>query len=172
MLQTAAMSAVTVPVSPTPADWDESKGSFAVWNHLADSMTRFHNHFSWEYDEAYKVGDRHVCIPSSVWVERMASDCGYGCGRRCDDILFIHPNPERHSLTPPQNAGNRFINDGQLLRYLRESETLAHHLDMHHRIEEAYIFPLLAKRMPQFADGAGSRKGAHIVSHAQIHEGE
>lgn len=57
-----------------------------------------------------------------------------------------------------------------LQRFLREAEQLAHHLDMHHRIEEAYIFPLLAKKMPQFKDG-GRDKGAHIKAHKGIHDG-
>lgn len=57
-----------------------------------------------------------------------------------------------------------------LQRFLREAEQLAHHLDMHHRIEEAYIFPLLAKKMPQFKDG-GRDKGAHIRAHKGIHDG-
>lgn len=57
-----------------------------------------------------------------------------------------------------------------LQRFLREAEQLAHHLDMHHRIEEAYIFPLLAKKMPQFKDG-GRDKGEHIKAHKGIHDG-
>ncbi len=38
------------------------------------------------------------------------------------------------------------------------------HLDLHHRIEEAHIFPLLAKRLPQFADNAAHKK-EHEVMH-------
>lgn len=57
-----------------------------------------------------------------------------------------------------------------LQRFLREAEQVSHHLDMHHRIEEAYIFPLLAKKMPAFRDGA-REKGEHIISHRGIHDG-
>jgi hemerythrin-like domain-containing protein len=39
-------------------------------------------------------------------------------------------------------------------------------LDFHHRIEEAHIFPLLAKRMPTFA-----KNERHIRSHREIHKG-
>lgn len=76
-------------------EWDPKNGSFKEWNRLADAMTRFHNHFIWEFDNAYK------------------------------------------------NADKEFANTSALLRFVREAEQLAHHLDMHHRIEEAYIFPLL-----------------------------
>ncbi len=47
---------------------------------------------------------------------------------------------------------------------------MSHHLDLHHRIEEAYIFPMLAKKLPQFkAGGRGDR--AHVAMHRAIHEG-
>lgn len=36
--------------------------------------------------------------------------------------------------------------------------------------QETYIFPKLAKRMPQFAKG-GRENGAHLKSHKQIHNG-
>jgi hypothetical protein len=38
-------------------------------------------------------------------------------------------------------------------------------LTMHHTIEERFIFPILAERMPQF-------KAEHLESHRGIHEGE
>ena len=41
-----------------------------------------------------------------------------------------------------------------------------HQLDMHHNIEEAYIFPILAKKMPAF------RKELELLTqHKQIHAG-
>ncbi|KAL7423457.1 hypothetical protein Q5752_001037 [Cryptotrichosporon argae] len=68
-------------------------------------------------------------------------------------------------------ADGSFHKEGlTLARFIREAQQLHHHLDMHHRIEEAYIFPLLAKRMPQFKDGA-REKGAHLISHKKIHDG-
>jgi len=42
-------------------------------------------------------------------------------------------------------------------------------LTMHHTIEERYLFPILAKSMPQFAENGD---GAHITSHQGIHEGK
>ncbi|WOO82507.1 uncharacterized protein LOC62_04G005992 [Vanrija pseudolonga] len=68
-------------------------------------------------------------------------------------------------------ASGGYLAEGLTLhQYLREAEQLSHHLDMHHRIEETYIFPLLAKRMPQFRD-SGKSMGAHIIAHRKIHEG-
>jgi len=40
---------------------------------------------------------------------------------------------------------------------------LTHHLEGHHSIEEKYIFPLLAKRLPQFGK-------VHLQEHAQMHK--
>lgn len=69
-------------------------------------------------------------------------------------------------------ADGSFHKEGMSLpRFLREAAQLSAHLDLHHRIEEAHIFPLLAKKMPQFK--AGSREsGEHLKSHKQIHDGK
>jgi len=50
--------------------------------------------------------------------------------------------------------------------YLRELDGLKRHLEGHHSIEEQYIFPDLAKRMPEFAENE-----KHLQSHAAIHHG-
>lgn len=56
-------------------------------------------------------------------------------------------------------------------RFLREAEQVSHHLDLHHRIEEAYIFPMLAKKLPQFRmNGKGGKD--HVEMHRKIHNGE
>ncbi|KII92571.1 hypothetical protein PLICRDRAFT_37340 [Plicaturopsis crispa FD-325 SS-3] len=57
-----------------------------------------------------------------------------------------------------------------LPRYLNEAKQLYAHLNVHHQIEEAHLFPTLAKRMPNFAMG-GHGNGEHIKSHKAIHEG-
>lgn len=71
-----------------------------------------------------------------------------------------------------QDADGGFHKQGMSLnRFLRQAQELASHLDMHHRIEEAHIFPVLAKKMPQFK--AGAREGGeHLESHRKIHAGE
>ncbi|KAI0076109.1 hypothetical protein K474DRAFT_1663355 [Panus rudis PR-1116 ss-1] len=50
--------------------------------------------------------------------------------------------------------------------FLRNIEQFRKHLTTHHTIEETYIFPLLAKRMPAFRED-----DEHIKSHHAIHEG-
>ncbi|WVQ99898.1 hypothetical protein IAU59_007041 [Kwoniella sp. CBS 9459] len=67
-------------------------------------------------------------------------------------------------------ADGGFHKEGMTLpRFLREAQQLYSHLDMHHRIE-TYIFPVLAKKMPQFAHGK-REAGEHLKSHKAIHDG-
>ncbi len=49
-----------------------------------------------------------------------------------------------------------------LLRYLAIGGGLCQHLETHHMIEEMYIFPHLAKRLPQFGK-------EHIEEHKTMH---
>jgi len=65
-------------------------------------------------------------------------------------------------------ADGSFTSRGlSLPRYLDTAGAMNHHLTMHHTIEERYLFPILAKTMPQFA----KENGSHIASHHGIHEG-
>ncbi|BGP22993.1 hypothetical protein Rt10032_c16g5688 [Rhodotorula toruloides] len=48
--------------------------------------------------------------------------------------------------------------------FMRLSDDFTKHLEFHHGIEEQHIFPILAKRMPQFRDD-------HQEEHDTIHEG-
>ncbi|KAM0789320.1 hypothetical protein ACM66B_000157 [Microbotryomycetes sp. NB124-2] len=48
--------------------------------------------------------------------------------------------------------------------YLWQVKDLLRHLEMHHNIEETYIFPILAKKMPEFG-------ATHPEEHKQIHAG-
>ncbi|KAK0525625.1 hypothetical protein OC835_005551 [Tilletia horrida] len=65
-----------------------------------------------------------------------------------------------HPQTMPQR---------QLQALLRQTLDLTHHLDGHHQIEETYIFPLLARRMPQFATTGNDGDTGHIQEHARMH---
>lgn len=51
-----------------------------------------------------------------------------------------------------------------LIRLMQQALQLCHHLEMHHTIEEAHIFPLLADKVPSFAHNS-----AHIAEHAAMH---
>jgi hemerythrin-like domain-containing protein len=61
---------------------------------------------------------------------------------------------------PPSMSLKQFINAG--LQFCQQ-------LTMHHGIEEAHIFPLLASRMPEFK--AGKAQGVLLEQHKQIHAG-
>ncbi|TDL24877.1 hypothetical protein BD410DRAFT_744576 [Rickenella mellea] len=53
-----------------------------------------------------------------------------------------------------------------LRTYLRALNDLNQHLTAHHSIEEKYVFPILATRMPSFAENE-----EHRQSHEGIHKG-
>ncbi|KAJ7218020.1 hemerythrin/HHE cation-binding motif-containing protein, partial [Mycena pura] len=55
-----------------------------------------------------------------------------------------------------------------LSMYLEMAKRLGSHLTMHHTIEEEHIFPVLAKKMPQFST---ETEEGHIDSHKGIHKG-
>lgn len=54
-----------------------------------------------------------------------------------------------------------------LKQFLSEAISFANHLNAHHGIEEAHIFPLLATRMPEF----DAKRGKLVKQHGQIHKG-
>jgi hemerythrin-like domain-containing protein len=51
-------------------------------------------------------------------------------------------------------------------QFLGTASQFAHHLTIHHTIEEQHIFPVLAKKMPVF-----KREMELLTQHKQIHEG-
>ncbi|KAL5339523.1 hypothetical protein BJX70DRAFT_397722 [Aspergillus crustosus] len=63
---------------------------------------------------------------------------------------------------PPKMTLKQFISEG--LRF-------AHHLEVHHHIEETHVFPHLAKKMPEFQTGRGKRAAELLRQHRQIHDG-
>ncbi|KAI5450917.1 hypothetical protein NCC49_002657 [Naganishia albida] len=93
------------------------------WNHMAEGMEYYHNHFRHSFDSIYEMAD------------------------------------------------GKFHTRGlSLQHFLREARSLYSHLEMHHQIEERHIFPILAKKMPQFKAGA-RESGEHLKSHKAIHAG-
>lgn len=61
-------------------------------------------------------------------------------------------------------GGRSIVNDG--LAFISQ-------LEIHHNIEETYIFPILARRMPEFrTDGKGGKGAAELLQqHREIHDG-
>ncbi|KAL2829528.1 hypothetical protein BDW59DRAFT_159114 [Aspergillus cavernicola] len=58
-----------------------------------------------------------------------------------------------------------------LKQFLGEGLRFAEHLEVHHHIEETYIFPFLAKKMPEFQAGRGRRAAELLRQHREIHAG-
>ncbi|KAF8514969.1 hemerythrin/HHE cation-binding motif-containing protein [Gautieria morchelliformis] len=53
-----------------------------------------------------------------------------------------------------------------LSMFLQSATDFRRHLEAHHSIEEKYLFPILARKMPAFSDNE-----QHRNSHKQIHDG-
>ncbi|KAI1851379.1 hypothetical protein JX265_000387 [Neoarthrinium moseri] len=61
---------------------------------------------------------------------------------------------------------------GMSLRaFVGEGLQFVRHLTLHHNIEEAHIFPVLARRMPEFKAGKGNGAAELLRQHRQIHTG-
>lgn len=60
-----------------------------------------------------------------------------------------------------------------LKQFIEEGLAFISQLTMHHNIEETYIFPMLARKMPEFqAGGKGGKKAAELLQqHKDIHRG-
>lgn len=58
-------------------------------------------------------------------------------------------------------------------QYIDQGLSLISHLETHHSIEENYIFPVLARKMPEFQTGGkGGKKAAELLQqHKEIHVG-
>ncbi|KAH6653923.1 hypothetical protein BKA67DRAFT_535269 [Truncatella angustata] len=115
----AAEEETTKPKLPplTPAE-------FRIYNHMAEHMELFHNHFR------------------ATW-----------------NLLWTACTTGRR---PAGMSLKAFVNEG--LQFLR-------HLEVHHNIEETHIFPVLARKMPEFKAGKGNGAAELLRQHRQIHKG-
>lgn len=57
------------------------------------------------------------------------------------------------------------------LPLLSKGLSLVRYLETHHNIEETYLFPLLARKMPEFRTGRGGGAGELVRQHRLIHAG-
>lgn len=59
-----------------------------------------------------------------------------------------------------------------LKKYIDEGLQFITYLTNHHNIEETYIFPVLARKMPEFHSGGKGKKAAELLQqHKDIHKG-
>lgn len=88
--------------------------------------------------------------------------------RLATGMSSFHNSFKHRYRTTYDNAAGGFHARGQSLSaFLNEALYLSRSLDMHHRIEEAHIFPLLARRLEQFSPGNSD----HVKAHRAIHDG-
>jgi len=82
-----------------------------------------------------------------------------------DHMDYFHQGFKRDFNSIYEMADGSFNKYGlSLPRFLQQATGLINHLNTHHSIEEAYIFPKLAVKMPAFKD-------EHLKSHKGIHKG-
>jgi hemerythrin-like domain-containing protein len=63
-------------------------------------------------------------------------------------------------------TANRRPTGMSIRQFLSTGLDFCHHLEAHHSIEETYVFPMLARKMPEF------RNQEHLVGqHRDIHKG-
>ncbi|RBR16659.1 hypothetical protein FVER53590_09220 [Fusarium verticillioides] len=88
--------------------------------------------------------------------------------RAADHMEYFHNNFRRSwNLLWNACTNNRRPQGMSLKQFIMEGLQFAEHLTMHHNIEETYIFPVLAKKMPEFRGG----RAELLRQHKQIHAG-
>ncbi|KAF3770291.1 hypothetical protein M406DRAFT_320309 [Cryphonectria parasitica EP155] len=94
--------------------------------------------------------------------------------RLAEHMDYFHEHFRRSwtTLYTAASSGRRPAGMG-LKQFLDEGLSLISHLTTHHNIEETYVFPVLARKMPEFqAGGRGGRKAAELLQqHKEIHKG-
>ncbi|KAI1809817.1 hypothetical protein GGS20DRAFT_252544 [Poronia punctata] len=102
------------------------------------------------------------------------------------DMFHSHFRQSWTLLYEAASSGHRPKNMS-LRAFINTGLQLVSHLEAHHSIEEAYVFPKLAKRMPEFRSGKqdvphggeevkkggrGKKKAAELIrQHVEIHKG-
>ncbi|KAL4923696.1 hemerythrin domain-containing protein [Aspergillus undulatus] len=93
---------------------------------------------------------------------------------KAEHMDYFHSNFRRswNILWEATESGRRPKNM-TLKQFLSVGLHFAEHLEVHHHIEETYIFPVLAKKMPEFQAGKGKGKRAAelLRQHREIHAG-
>ncbi|XXH04345.1 hypothetical protein Hte_010759 [Hypoxylon texense] len=93
------------------------------------------------------------------------------------DLFHAHFRTAWNTLWAAACAGNSALggkNKSRGRSIIGEGLAFVAQLEIHHNIEETYIFPVLARRMPEFRnDGKGGKGGAAelLRQHREIHDG-
>ncbi|QRW08279.1 Hemerythrin HHE cation binding domain [Ceratobasidium sp. AG-Ba] len=87
--------------------------------------------------------------------------------RLADRMSYFHSRLGAEFDTIYSFSDGSFAKIMTLQAYLRMVMQFYEHLNAHHSIEEVYVFPVLAQKMPNFANNE-----KHKNSHKVIHKGE
>ncbi|KAI2609198.1 hypothetical protein GGR54DRAFT_618819 [Hypoxylon sp. NC1633] len=91
------------------------------------------------------------------------------------DLFHEHFRSAWNTLWAAACAGNSAARGkrGGGRSVISEGLAFVSQLEVHHSIEETYVFPVLARRMPEFrADGKGGKNAAELLrQHREIHHG-
>ncbi|KAI1654602.1 hypothetical protein F4813DRAFT_370506 [Daldinia decipiens] len=92
------------------------------------------------------------------------------------DLFHAHFRTAWNTLWTAACAGNGSKNKSSSRSgrsIISEGLAFVAQLEVHHNIEETYIFPILARRMPEFRnDGKGGKNAAELLrQHREIHDG-
>ncbi|KAI1773617.1 hypothetical protein F4818DRAFT_421123 [Hypoxylon cercidicola] len=91
------------------------------------------------------------------------------------DLFHAHFRNAWNAMWAAACAGNSALgkNKSRGRSLIGEGLAFVAQLEAHHNIEETYIFPVLARRMPEFrSDGRGGKGAAELLrQHREIHDG-
>ncbi|KAI1758855.1 hypothetical protein GGR53DRAFT_515667 [Hypoxylon sp. FL1150] len=93
------------------------------------------------------------------------------------DLFHAHFRTAWNTLWAAACAGNSALgkNKARGRAIIGEGLAFVAQLEVHHNIEETYIFPVLARRMPEFQNGkgkGGKNNAAELLrQHSEIHDG-
>ncbi|KAK8019178.1 hypothetical protein PG990_004316 [Apiospora arundinis] len=86
------------------------------------------------------------------------------------DLFHAHFRQSWNLLWSAATSGKRPA--GMSMRsFIMEGLQFLQYLTVHHNIEETHIFPVLAKKMPEFKTGKGNGAAELLRQHRQIHHG-
>ncbi|KAL2821546.1 hypothetical protein BJX63DRAFT_378501 [Aspergillus granulosus] len=119
-----------------------------------------------QQDQAPKQAEEQKLPPLSPQDFRVYNE-------KAERMEYFHAH-FRHSWNTLWDAciANKRPSNMTLKQFINLGLQFAHNLEVHHSIEENYVFPFLARRMPEFqTKGRGKRAAELLRQHRQIHDG-
>ncbi|KAI0156719.1 hypothetical protein GGR52DRAFT_566056 [Hypoxylon sp. FL1284] len=160
----ANMSSTTASSATPPA---ESDGSTASPSASKEATTR---------DEGSEASVQSVKEEKKLPPLKGAEFRAYNRLAEHMDLFHAHFRTAWNALWAAACAGNGALggkNKSRGRSIIGDGLAFVAQLEIHHNIEETYIFPILARRMPEFRNDGKDGKGAAelLRQHHEIHEG-